>query len=469
MPTIYESFKKYELFNKPEAEILCRIDEDFFIDNHSSDPIFFYFFPLILLKFSNKEDIKNKSIDAFDKFITAESPRLSARDNGHIVFFKNLANILLYREDDIFNEFVFCLEYISKNLLFFEELGIDREYLIKNLVWKNKQKNQLHPFIAKKQNKNQLGYKIIIYLIRNWFLPRYDFDSVKKLKKALNNKTAIENKFISYVKSFSTTNNFILSIIPTIIVCLYLWADKIKVGFYDFMSFPGTFNQGSYIYSFKGKNETINAVYNTPEIFFECLFIVLIVIFFIKLKNNPLQKYLIIPRLLIGILLGYIALLGGASYWVVSILSFSTNSIWAIALTNIILLLIIFLYVRYEVRKSIGDSEEVQLEEAEPGKKKRISPKDKLNIRSLVFFRKAVWSSFFIGLVILDLFFIVYLRNVDAELGTAGFVDMSGRFHTGIIGIIDPVLLLLFFPLALVTGVVIKFILDEKPITHPIK
>lgn len=466
MPTLSELFKNETLFGLPENEILLRIDDNIFTDNHQEKPHYFYYFPLILIKYIDNQQIKEKVVNAFENFISKASQVLTAKEHERILFFKNLGHILLYKEKDTFNGYVLCIEYIKENILFFEEIGIDREDLINKLTWESRENIKLHPFLEKNKKKNQLGYKIIIYLIRNWFLPKYDFDSVKKIIRVIAGKSARKNKLLDIIKRFGKTSNVVLSIIPTLIIGIYLWSDKIKAGLFDLEGFPTTFDAGEYTVGLKGKYHIINTVFNTPEIFFEFLFIILILWFLWKLRSNTLQKYLITPRLLIGIFLGYLASISSMVYWSLGILSFSNGNFWAIIITNILLLVVIFFYIRYEVRKSIGDTESEGNEIDGPEK---ISNKDKINIRSLEFFRKAVWSSFFIGLVILDLFFIVYLRNIESELGAGGFTELSNRFHTGIIGIIDPVMLLFFFPLALITGVVIKFILDEKPITNPIK
>ncbi|HOJ19695.1 MAG TPA: hypothetical protein PLT92_14120 [Ignavibacteriaceae bacterium] len=398
-----------------------------------------------------------------------------------------LAETLLLKKEEErnFDDFLSCIKYSIEHPFFFERLGIDREDWINSIIWQDQDKTRLHPYLTNNIKPNQLGYKIINYLIRNWFLLRYDFDSIRKLKAQLqtekngaskpaktdNDKSKL-GKLTETLKELASNPtvpaNFLLSIIPTLMI---LWDNKKILAIFDFTLFPKAFNSGSFTFSLKGKDQIIKCVYNTPEVFFEGLFIILMGIYLYKSKKNPLNRYLISPRLLIGILLGYLAALGGSSYWSMAILSFASNNIFTIILANSLLLLIVFLYIRYEVRKSIGDSDSQEVDVNKQNLKSKINFffSSRINIRSFNFFRKAVWSSFFIGLLIIDTFFIVYLRNIESAFGTEGFKMLSHRFHTGLIGIIDPVLLLFFFPLALISGVVIKFILDEKPITQPIK
>lgn len=461
------------------------INKDFFKTLLTMRPELFPYIYFI----TNENKLNSNEIELF---YSGYEEYLNDLKNGKVVTDYKIEEVeLIYRAETLlikkeeernFDDFLVCINYSIEHPFFFERLGIGREDWINSLVWKDKTANELHPYLKNNLKQNELGYKIINYLIRNWFLPRYDFDSIRKLKahiptrenrlfnmfKKVRDLLRLDTQSRKLQKQFSKLNipiNIIFSIIPTLILSLYLFWDKIKIGFFDIKLMPLAFGGEPYTFYLKGKELAIIPVFNTPEVFFELLFIMCIIVFFIQLIRNPLQKYLISPRLLIGILLGYLASLGGSSYWTMTILSFSNNNPLAIILTNVLLLFIVFLYIRYEVRKSIGDSDPVE----EVEKLNKMSNNYKINIRSIEFFRKAVWSSFFIGLIIVDAFFIVYLRNIESALGADSINTLSHRFHTGIIGIIDPVLILFFFPLALISGVVIKFILDETPITHPIK
>lgn len=479
--TIYEQYK--EFYSKEDC-----FEREF--DSNLDVPNYFYFLYFFLIDPRQEEAKKKHFYTSYKNWFNKLSKDTDQYERSQLILFA--AKVLFEKDKDIFDEIISCIKYAIENPFFFFELGIDREDWINSLIWKDDERTQLHPYLSGQIEPNQLGYKIINYLVRNWFLPRYDFDSIRKIMAQIPAKHnwlfKPLRKFYDFIKqgiqfglqkqtsNLTIPNNLLLSSIPTLIITYFLCTEKKIFELCDLKWFPSAFDNGSYTFTLKANDQIIRSVYNTPEVFFEGLFVILIIRYLYISHRNPLQRYLIFPRLLIGVLLGYLAALGGSSYWSMAILSFSANSIIPIAATNIILLFIVFLYIRYEVRKSIGDSESYGNETLKMNNNDKqifnsISKyfRDRINIRSIIFFRKTIWNSFFIGLMMLDVFFIVYLKNIESAFGAEGFNLLSHRFHTGLIGIIDPVLLLFFFPLALISGVVIKFILDEKPISHPIK
>ncbi len=83
--------------------------------------------------------------------------------------------------------------------------------------------------------------------------------------------------------------------------------------------------------------------------------------------------------------------------------------------------------------------------------------------RSLNIFSKGVLYSFSVGIIILDFLNAHFINNMK---DTDVFKNL--HLHAGIIGIIDPKVLLVFFPLALLIGIFVQIIREDKPITEPL-
>lgn len=373
------------------------------------------------------------------------------------------------REIDLFDEMVECTKYAIENPFFFYEFGESKEDWITNLIWKNKQNKELHPFLEFNKKKNQLGYKIIIYLICQFYLPRFDFKSVKLLLKAINTKSSssrwlrIKNwfsKIINYAPTSkkdgksvpSITRSTIKVIIPSLIVWFAYSGGVFNWSLFESISFPLTFENWQYIIkSDKPPVPVVDVQYNSVLGIAEFVSIAIIIFFIVRVfvKHNTI--YLLSPRLFIGIIVGYIPIMAESTFMNLAVSSSIGKSVWVIIFLAAASLTFTYLYLRFEVRKGTGSEDNILIRK-----------------RTLNIFSIGVLYSFMLGLVIIDLFTSVYFQSA-LSAGIIDKLESGQRFHAAIFGVIDPLMVLFYSPLALFIGVVIQFIWEEKPITHPIK
>jgi hypothetical protein len=469
MPTIKELFDDLELFTKDASEVLSRLDENYFVDLYESNKLCFYYYPFILTKFIDNQKIRSNIKIAFEKWDHIYYSCMSEAQKKQVSLFKDFAIITDYCSNDIFNKMVSCIEFPEENVLFFEELGLDLEDWIDFIIWKNKRKNELHPSFQSNSHRTKLGYKIIIYLIRNFYLPRFDFRSVKLLLKALNEKNSIsiwqkvKNWFYDKNKNSSGLRQYKQSIwsiiwstikvtIPLLIIWFAYSGGAFNWSLFDSVSFPLTFKDGQYIIgSDKQSLQIANIKYNSIFGFSEFVSIIIIIGIIIRIFVKPNSIYLFSPRLFIGIIVGYIPIMAESTFMNLAVSSSVGKSIWLIIFLTSVSLTFTYLYLRFEVRKGTGSEDNILI-----------------RARTLNIYSKGVLYSFMLGLVLIDLFTSVYIRCANA-IGVLPDLEKMNRFHAGIFGIMDPLIILFYFPLALFIGVVIQFIWEEKPITHPIK
>lgn len=151
-----------------------------------------------------------------------------------------------------------------------------------------------------------------------------------------------------------------------------------------------------------------------------------------------------LPRLLVSILVGYLPLMLTSELWKMS------NKLcwWQITLPDVLALFLSFLYLRWEIENRLTRTPELR---------QRVPI-----IRALIIIGYGLISSFLMGLTILDL--------VGGPLIRASF-DYKGMpgMCNGVLGEIYLKGLLLFFPFALLIGVIVQVFWEEKSITHPLE
>ncbi|MHB8338312.1 MAG: hypothetical protein ACYDEE_12945 [Ignavibacteriaceae bacterium] len=434
-----------------------------FIKGLQGDPNFFYFLYFYTIDPSKNDKRKNEFFESYMLWMARRNSIESSVDNERILLIFNCCKVIrdksnnnINDEIDLFDEIVFCIKYAIEHPFFFYELGEEPEDWINNLIWKDKTNNELHSYLEKYKKPGDVGYKIIIYLIRSFFLQRFDFKSVSLLLNSLHNKkVGLVRKKIkklpTYIKNYF---NSVLRILIPIIIILYAWLWKpFNISIVNSFS-PITFEGDKYIINTETSSQIVhNIQFNSILGVSEVIAILLIFICLILIMKKNELIYLFLPRLFIGIIVGYLPILSGGTFWNLAVSSSVGSSIWLIFFLALTSLSLTFLYLRFEVSKGTNSSNN-----------------SIICSRTLNIFSQGIFYSFIIGLIIIDLFTSVFLRSAFAlGVGELTKIEKSGNIHAALFGVIDPLIILFYFPLALFIGVVIQFIWEEKPITHPIK
>lgn len=365
-------------------------------------------------KNSNKKDLQDTSQDK--------------SDHRKLVFYAS-SILLNVDEGNKFDQIVFSIKYAINNPFFFYMMEIDREEFINEIIWKDKKKKVLHSFIEEHSIQGGAGWKILKFLLTNWYLPRYDLETtgliIKKLKPEKNKLDIL----ITFVKSIK--NN---------------WKQIAFIVFFALFFLFINYKNSSYIpQSYKlplTYKELVsdNGVYNYKNILsitFVAASYVLIIWHFIKICGNRLKIKLYIPRLLAAIIIGYLPLFVAKDAWV-----FGMNCPPLVVLVLIPLCLVFsFVYLFYEVNNNVEDRK-IALE------------------RVLKIFYRGIIYSIISGTIIFDLTCGTYMHDCTPE----GY----NNIYMGFFGVIDPKILLVFFPLALLIGIFVQIIWEDKPITQPL-
>ena len=333
---------------------------------------------------------------------------------------------------------------------FFSGSRLDKEEEIKNILFDNDGKDIFRFF-----KKTEIGKGYIDFLINNWFLRRYDLTTVEFLIKKLDKGAIIKdertrqgNRFLIFIdkmvnklKQIGKYYNYIfMIIIPFLISYLFVVNPYLISNFNFNYIFPLCLTNGEILL---GNQKHILINYRLFLILIEIILVLVTLGYTSIVFFKPTRIYLYLPRLIIGIIVGYLPLLTGDIFWKIGIRSHPI----IIAVISVVTIAGCYFYLRYEVMKSIG-----------------ITHKDFLQ-RVVRILARGVVYSFTIGFFILDIFYAQYLSIIEKIPSD----EIQYRLDAGLLGIIDPFLLLFFAPLALFIGMVIQFIWEEKPITFPVK
>lgn len=279
------------------------------------------------------------------------------------------------------------------------------------------------------------------------FLRRYNLDGVKEIElKDGGKKKSILNRIFPKIIITEKNNieNLLLIILPFLIIFSSISIfNSNNCAYFNLKIFPITFIKGfEYIDNDTNKNTPFPIKYNTPEVFVETLIIIFGILLITYLYKNPGTIKLLMPRLIAGIIIGYLPIIVGDETWKFAIFSHS----FTVFIIIIFSFILSFIYLWYEIMNIIGHRNTKEVFK-----------------RTLNVFSKGVIYSFSIGIIILDILnaqFIENMNNIE--------VFQNSHLHCGLIGIIDPKVLLVFFPLALLIGIFVQIIWEDKPITEPI-
>lgn len=164
-------------------------------------------------------------------------------------------------------------------------------------------------------------------------------------------------------------------------------------------------------------------------------------IHFIK-KNGKLNiKHffyrLLLPRLIGGIIVGYVVVTAGAETWK-SAVKYTTTQHWSLPLNWVIYSIALIATISYIYMEILT----------------RIKHPARAFKRAVVLLTMGLFESFIIGIIYCDLFGNGYIGNIE------GLIKTKGLF-----GHIYPQALIVFVPMALFVGVFVQLIWEEKPLT----
>lgn len=328
---------------------------------------------------------------------------------------------------------------------FFVTIKQDQEEQVKNIILDENGKD-VHKFFSAKP----AGKEIINDLIISWFLPRYDLTTVKRLikylpKESVKGTIKKTRKKISRFYSIDKKKNgwyySFLILIPFLII-LSLLTGYFTTGNNILQSFFPITLRNITIETINS-TEIIPICYNPLQLSLEIFLAVIIFVLSIKLLFKQNYIYLYLPRLIVGIVIGYLLIISGEVFW--------ETGIWGDTIVLVIICIFsvssCYFYLRYEIMKSIEKAS------------------SEMNKRVMRILSRGIIYSFAIGFLVLDIFHKFYISLFYGK----SLENIPLRFNCGILGVVDPYLLLFFAPLALFIGLVIQFIWEERPVTHPVK
>jgi hypothetical protein len=291
-----------------------------------------------------------------------------------------------------------------------------------------------------KRCRQDARLRIILERLTVWFLRRYALEDANKLinaqrhldKSGTSNKKQRLQKICMSIRNIASNKLFwvvFFILLPFVVGAFNIYAEKL----------------------------------------FSLLFLVLIVYFVYSLYRFCWRRDVywfkkMIPRLLGGIIVGYLPLLMTSEMW-----EFSMNITWLEFLQIIIVsLLACWIYLYVEVNNAIRDKNEAF---------KRANSVLLLGcIESLI-----------VGLVFCSLFGPILIDKVAFRGGSIDFTQKYFLFHLpkeidapilfgllnvpffkNLVHVVYPPVILLYFPLALFIGIFVQIIWEDKPITEPL-
>jgi len=300
---------------------------------------------------------------------------------------------------------------------FFRKYDIDTEDEIKKILFTETN------LTLKKSFKDNFFIPYLEQLL-DWFLLRYDLITSIKLSHYLSKIRSKKSGFKSFPMYLFLASIFILFFFIELNFNLFFYNN-------DFQKLTSYFsNEGLQVKALV-----------SIELLASLLLIILVgfvgVDIFFR-RNYSIYFKLLIPRLLAGILIGYLPLLFAGEIWN-TIEKIDVFSGFIIIISS---LLFCFYYLFNEVKNILSDS--------------RIA-----FTRALRIFLIGILESFSLGIIILDLIAKPFIESLDNKLELHFIYGLFG-------GHIYPKILLIFFPLALFIGIFVQIIWEDKPITHPL-
>lgn len=162
------------------------------------------------------------------------------------------------------------------------------------------------------------------------------------------------------------------------------------------------------------------------------LYIGSMILLILSLMHSKLLFRLLLPRMLSGILAGYMVIVFTKDFWMITAKMYSTANLFVVILITI---LISYTFLVNEVRRVIRHQSSVHL-------------------RSLTVLLLGLFEALAVGMILCDL--------MGETMGVAFNLQPYGIF-----GRVYPAYVVLTAPLALFIGIFVQLIWDEKPISEP--
>ena len=343
---------------------------------------------------------------------------------SHDLIFKAMVyrcEILVSKEDekvDLFDEIVYCIRFAIENPFRFYELGIDREDWINEIIWEDVNKKKLNPYIEDNLDLDGLGHKILNFVVKKWYRPRYALGQIKQLRVA---------QYRDYKKD-NENNRGRKRQVDTFDVCL--------------MGFAAVFLSGLVLFFYFGiyKGPTLSDFFFDLQIDKDVFvkskaglipFYVFLLYFFYS------NRAVFLPRLFAGIVIGYMFLFASDS--IVNFVLAITPLQGALLLGLNLVLSAIFICI--EIKRRLENEQ-------------------------------GFWTSRIIGLLSLGIIKSILIGLVLNEafgrlIGNHAIKFESVVSFEGLLGnSLYPKVIILFIPFALLVGIVFQLFWEDKPITE---
>ncbi len=347
--------------------------------------------------------------------------------------------------DNVRKSIIWLLDFYedpNKGNSFFEFNGLDKDSEIEKTLYSilsgKKSTDNIREIEARITRKERQ----ITDSFSKLLLRRYHLDCVKDIEISF-----IHNKFTGWLfKWIPTERNLLINFLILLVIIIFFvstlsnfpveWGAPIP----GKTIFPLAFSDDFRDVDSQGNSLTFEIRKDSLEIYLEwTVFIIFFLILFFLIKHqNTIRLW--IPRLFGSIIVGYLPLIVGDELWKFAILA-DRYTITAIVFLS---LFISFLYILHEISNIVGYGKDVFR-------------------RSVNIFSNGVLYSFSIGIILLDILNAHFVSNMNDPQ-----IFRSSHLHSGILGVIDPKVLLVFFPLALLIGIFVQIIWDDKPITEPL-
>jgi hypothetical protein len=309
---------------------------------------------------------------------------------------------------------------------------------------------------------NDLRKERYIYDSIDWFLQRFDLVTAKQILQDISPEKHWYRELTNFL--FPIKFSGLQLVIPLLLFLLFIsmFLSLFLSCFPPHISFLNYFPLADINASIlnQAKIEDSFTATLTGLLYFVSLFMLfsfLVVSLFIKNRNRKgnnkqdifkehiLYQWtkLLVPRLFAGIVVGYLPLLLSQDLWQLAI----NISPYPFIIILIISVLLCYFFLKIEVSG-------------------KLTIKDEISRRAKRLFIIGIFESLAVGVIIADL---ITLPMIEGALQSAsGFHLTSTKVLCGVLGIMIPKVVILFFPLALLIGIFVQLIWEEKPITHPL-
>lgn len=305
------------------------------------------------------------------------------------------------------------------NNFYFDISSHDREQEVCNIIFDIHKKGTLHQYF-----KDGIGVNYTYFLI-SWFLKHYNLSTTTKIIS----KIFLKKEYSTHLSRFQELKKFGCFFTPLLFLVLII---MLVFSYSNVSIFQEISDRFISICSNIEYFENINLFTTILLWAYPLTFI----FFFLSiLKNFLLWFKIFLPRMIGGIVVGFFPLLFGEEAWKI------INNLSDLEGSFLFIFSILFsgFYLYVEVHNTIKD--------------KIISFFRALRVLCL-----GLIESFIVGLIIMDLITIAYTP----------LLKFNYEPIVGLFGVIYPKILILYFPLALLIGIFVQIIWEEKPITQPL-